>query len=46
MKYKQLKKRQEELDEEELTCPKCGDKEKWGCNRLLDKEAEKDESNN
>jgi len=48
MTYKDLKKRQDELDEEILICPKCGDKEKWGwfrewgCNRDLDKEAEKD----
>ena len=48
MTYKDLKKRQEELDEEELICPKCGDKEKWGwyrewgCNRDLEKVAEKD----
>ena len=30
MNYKELIKKQKELDEEEFICPKCGEKEKWG----------------
>ena len=33
MKYKELKKKQKELDEKELRCPECWDKEKWGLYR-------------
>jgi len=30
MTYEELIKKQDELDEEEFICPKCGEKEKWG----------------
>ena len=48
MKIKQLKKRQEELDDEMFRCPKCKGKEKWGlyrefgCEKDLDKWLEKE----
>ena len=46
MNYKELIRKQDELDNEEFICPKCGEKEKWdwfrewGCMRDFEKGAE------